>query len=87
MRRIDIDKFYSSLKEIKFEEKTNKYFLYSINTTIENINKIKITGIAFFLLDKPCFLNIICPTPSFNNSTILCFLLLFLFITLNVKKH
>jgi len=40
MRRIDIDKFYSSLKEIKLEEKTNKYFLYSINTTIENAEKV-----------------------------------------------
>lgn len=40
MRRIDIDKFYSSLKEIKFAEKTNKYFLYSINTTIENAEKV-----------------------------------------------
>lgn len=40
MRRIDVDRFYTSLKEIKFAEKTNKYFLYSVNTTTENAEKI-----------------------------------------------
>lgn len=40
MRRIDIDRFYTSLKEIKFAEKTNKYFLFSINTTLENAEKV-----------------------------------------------
>lgn len=40
MRRIDIDRFYSSLKEIKFAEKTNKYFLFAINNTIENAEKV-----------------------------------------------